>query len=186
MMSPKQDGCPRIQEILISFSYIRRKWGYIDHLWCKQTISGSLRKRVNLLTDIHFTHQIDLRYLFPSNSLWLVKEVLPCRRSDLDKIGQAQIDAACFLWDLHVADGDVWHDGQHQWLERLVETIRKALCPWHLEQCLGQKCHDGWLKFKALKYYNVKQLKTLWRQITRTQIKLKVCISSKKDYSWPS
>ncbi|TNN46331.1 hypothetical protein EYF80_043480 [Liparis tanakae] len=39
--------------------------------------------------------------------------------SDLDEMGQAQVDAARLLQDLHVADGDVGHDGQHQRLQRL-------------------------------------------------------------------
>lgn len=51
---------------------------------------------------------------------------------DLDEVGQAQIDAACFLWDLLLADGYVGHDGQHQGLEGLVETVREALGSRHL------------------------------------------------------
>lgn len=50
----------------------------------------------------------------------------------LDQTGQAEVDAARLLLDLHVADGDVWHDGQHQGLERLVEAVREALGPGHL------------------------------------------------------
>lgn len=52
----------------------------------------------------------------------------------LDKVGQAQIDAPRLLWDLRVADGNVRHDGQHQRLERLVETVGKALGPGHLKR----------------------------------------------------
>lgn len=54
--------------------------------------------------------------------------------SHLDEIGQAQVDAASFLWDFHVADSDVRHDRQHQGLQRLVETVREALRPWHLKR----------------------------------------------------
>lgn len=51
---------------------------------------------------------------------------------DLDKLSQAQVDAARLLRDLHVADGDVRHDGQRQGLERLVEAVGEALGPRHL------------------------------------------------------
>lgn len=54
--------------------------------------------------------------------------------SDLDETGQAEVDAASFLWDFHVADGDVGHDRQHQGLERLVETVGEALGPRHLKR----------------------------------------------------
>lgn len=53
--------------------------------------------------------------------------------SDLDEVGQAQVDAAGFLRDFHVADCNVRHDGQHQGLECLVETVREALRPRHLK-----------------------------------------------------
>lgn len=49
-------------------------------------------------------------------------------------MSQAQVDAARLLWDLHVADRDVRHDGQRQGLERLVETVREALGPRHLDK----------------------------------------------------
>lgn len=58
--------------------------------------------------------------------------------SDLDEIGQAQVDASSFLQDFHVADGDVWHDGQHQRLDHLVETVGKALGPGHLMTHSGE------------------------------------------------
>ena len=54
--------------------------------------------------------------------------------SDLDQVCQAHVDASGFLWDFHVADGDVWHDGQDQGLQRLVETVREALGSWHLKR----------------------------------------------------
>lgn len=53
---------------------------------------------------------------------------------DLDKLSQAQVDAARLLRDLHVADGDVRHDGQRQGLERLVEAVGEALGPRHLHR----------------------------------------------------
>lgn len=59
------------------------------------------------------------------------------RDSDLDKISQAQIDAASFLWDFHVADGHVWHNAQDQGLECLVETVRETLGPRHLRRRKG-------------------------------------------------
>lgn len=52
----------------------------------------------------------------------------------LDEVGQAQIDAARLLWDLRVADGNVRHDGQHQRLQRLVETVGEALGAGHLQR----------------------------------------------------
>lgn len=70
-------------------------------------------------------------------------------RSHLDEIGQAQVDAASFLEDFHVTDGDVWHDGQHQRLERLVETVGEALGPRHLMRWSGQRCNNGSLELNA-------------------------------------
>lgn len=61
-----------------------------------------------------------------------VSNVCACGVQDLDEIGQAQVDAASFLQDFHVADGDVRHDGQHQRLQRLVEAVRETLGPRHL------------------------------------------------------
>lgn len=70
--------------------------------------------------------------------------------SDLDEIGQAQVDTASFLYDFHVADGDVWHDGQHQGLECLVETVRESLGPRHLRRWSGHVMIDQ-IDLKALK-----------------------------------
>lgn len=73
-------------------------------------------------------------------------------RPDLDEISQAQVDAASFLQDFHVTDGDVWHNGKHQRLECLVETVGEALGPGHLMRWSGQICNytslDGIRKVK--------------------------------------
>lgn len=53
---------------------------------------------------------------------------------NLNEVSQAQVDAARLLWDLHVADRDVWHDRQRQGLERLMKAVREALSPWHLDK----------------------------------------------------
>lgn len=63
------------------------------------------------------------------------------RDSDLDEIGQTQVDAASLLWDFHVADRDVWHNGQHQRLESLMEAVGETLWPWHLKTRTGPCTH---------------------------------------------
>lgn len=75
-------------------------------------------------------------------------------RSDLDEIAEAQVDAAGFLWDFHVADGDVGHDGQHERLESLVETVGEALGPRHLKRWPGPKCKCRSLALKGIKMSN--------------------------------
>lgn len=62
----------------------------------------------------------------------------------LDEVGQAQIDAARLLWDLRVADGNVGHDGQHQRLQSLVETVGKALGAGHLQRHVDKLTMIDW------------------------------------------
>lgn len=70
--------------------------------------------------------------------------------SDLDQTGQAHVDASCFLWYFHVADGDVGHNRQHKRLQRLVKAVRETLGPWHLNRRTFNVVKLTWMQIRAM------------------------------------